>query len=92
MLWNVVRAELLDDRRGLAVVAVVVGDVFGSNAPGTDGRCSLPAAAMAGVGFAGVAVVVAFTSPGVNVGAAKDAVPVEVEAAPMVPPLIRRAP
>ena len=26
MLWNVVRAELLDDRCGLAVVAVVVGN------------------------------------------------------------------
>ena len=28
MLWSVGRAELLDDRRGLAVVAVVVGDEF----------------------------------------------------------------
>ena len=26
MLWSVVRAELLDDCRGLTVVAVVVGD------------------------------------------------------------------
>ena len=62
------------------------------DAPGTGGRCSLPAAAMAVVGIAGVAVVVAFTSPGVIVGISKDVVPVEVEAAPMVPPLIRRAP
>ena len=28
MLWIIVRAELLDDRRGLAVVAVVVGDAL----------------------------------------------------------------
>ena len=46
---------------------------------------------MTDVGIAGVAVEVAFTSPGVIVAAAKDVVPVEVEAAPMVPPLIRRA-
>ena len=62
-----------------------------SDAPGAGGKCSLPAAAMTGVGIAGVAVVVTFTSHGVIVSAAKDVVPVEVEAAPMVPPLIRRA-
>ena len=54
-------------------------------------RCSLPAA-MAVVGIAGVAVVVADRSPIVIVGAKKDVVTVEVEAAPIVPPLIRRAP
>ena len=47
---------------------------------------------MAVVGIAGVAVVVADGSPGAIVGAVKDVVAVEVEAAPMVPPLIRRAP
>ena len=40
----------------------------------------------------GVAAVVAFTSPDVIVATAKDVVPVEVEDAPMVPPLIRRTP
>ena len=47
---------------------------------------------MAAVGVAGLAVVVAYTSPGVIVGAAKDVVSVEVEAAPVMPPLIRRPP
>ena len=47
---------------------------------------------MAVVGIAGVAVVVAVATPGVIVGAPKYFVTVEVEAAPMVSPLIRRAP
>ena len=46
---------------------------------------------MTGVGIAGVVVVVAFTNSGVIVAPAKNIVPVEVEAAPIVPPLIRRA-
>ena len=60
--------------------------------PGGGARCSLPATAMTVVGIAGVAGVVAVVSPGVIVGATKDVVTVEVEATPMVPPLIRRAP
>ena len=47
---------------------------------------------MAVAGIAGVAVVVAVASTGVIVGAAKDAITVEVEAALMVPPMIRRVP
>ena len=47
---------------------------------------------MAVVGIAGVVVVVVSASPGVIVGAAKYVVTVEVEAASMMPPLIRRAP
>ena len=43
-------------------------------------------------GIAGVVVVGAFGSPGVVVGAAKDVVTVKAKAAPMAPPLIRRAP
>ena len=44
------------------------------------------------VGIAGVVAVVMVTSPDVIVGTAKDIVAVEVEAAPMVSSLIRRAP
>ena len=46
---------------------------------------------MAVVGIAGVVVVIAVASPGVIMGATNDVIAVEIEATPMVPPLIRRA-
>ena len=63
-----------------------------SDVPGAGARCSPPAVAMTVAGIADVVVAVAVASPHVIVGAAKDVVTVEVEAAPMVPPLVRRAP
>ena len=51
-----------------------------------------PAVAKAFADIAGVAVAVAVTRHGVVVGAAKAVVTVEVEAAPVVPLLIRQAP
>ena len=55
-------------------------------------RCSIPAAAMAVVGTASVAVVVAVWSSTIAMGAAKAVVTVTAEAAPMAPLLIKCAP
>ena len=63
----------------------------GLDVPGAGARCSVLTATMAVASIAGVAVVVADGSPSVIVIAIKDLVAVKVEAALMVPPLIRRA-
>ena len=60
--------------------------------PGGGAGCLLPAAAIAVGGIAGVPVVVAVATPGVIVGPMEDIAAVEVEAAPMVSPLIRPVP